>query len=57
MVGYCGLGIPYSPRDPRFPGSNPAEVGWFFLGRTNSEHKFFGRDFKPWVPCLRIQAS
>ena len=32
---YCnvdlgGLGVTYSPRDPRFAGSNPAEVDGFF---------------------------
>ena len=25
-----GLGVPCSPRDPRFTGSNPAEVDGFF---------------------------
>ena len=29
-VGLGGLGVTYSPRDPRFAGSNPAEVDWFF---------------------------
>ena len=29
-VGLGGLGVPCSPRDPRFMGSNPAEVHGFF---------------------------
>ena len=29
-VGLGGLGVTYSPRDPRFAGSNPAEVDGFF---------------------------
>ena len=29
-VGLGGLGVPFSPRDPRFAGSNPAEVDGFF---------------------------
>ena len=29
-VGLCGLGVTCSPRDPRFAGSNPAEVDGFF---------------------------
>ena len=30
MVGLGGLGVTCSPRDPRFTGSNPAEVDGFF---------------------------
>ena len=30
VVGLGGLGVPCSPRDPRFAGSNPAEVDGFF---------------------------
>ena len=30
IVGLAGLGLPCSPRDPRFTGSNPAEVDEFF---------------------------
>ena len=41
-----GLGVTCSSGDPRFAGSNPAEVDGFFLGRKNSEHKSSGRDFK-----------
>ena len=44
-----GLGVTCSPRDPRFAGSNPAEVDGFFSGRKNPEHKSSGRDFRPWV--------
>ena len=29
-VGLGGLGLRCSPRDPRFAGSNPAEVDGFF---------------------------
>ena len=29
-VGLGGLGVTCSPRDPRFAGSNPAEVDGFF---------------------------
>ena len=30
LVGLGGLGVTFSPRDPRFAGSNPAEVDGFF---------------------------
>ena len=30
VVGLGGLGVTCSPRDPRFAGSNPAEVDEFF---------------------------
>ena len=30
LVGLGGLGVTCSPRDPRFAGSNPAEVDGFF---------------------------
>ena len=29
-VGLGGLGVTYSPRDPRFAGSNPAGFDGFF---------------------------
>ena len=29
-VSLAGLGVTYLPRDPRFAGSNTAEVGGFF---------------------------
>ena len=29
-VGLGGLGVPCSPQDPRFAGSNPVEVDGFF---------------------------
>ena len=45
-VGLGGLGVTGSPRDPRFAGSNPAEVDGFLSGRKNPEHKSSGRDFK-----------
>ena len=43
LVGLGGLGIMYSPQDPRFAGSNLAEVDEFFSGRKNPEHKSSGR--------------
>ena len=46
MVGFGGLGITCSPRDPRFAGSNPIEVDGFFSGCKNPEHKSSGRGFK-----------
>ena len=30
IVGLGGLGVTCSPRDPRFPVSNPAEIDGFF---------------------------
>ena len=30
LVGLGGLGVTYSPRDPRFAGSNPTEVDGLF---------------------------
>ena len=30
LVSLVGLEVTYSPRDPRFAGSNPAEVDGFF---------------------------
>ena len=51
-----GLGITCSLRDPRFVGSNPAEVDVIFSRRKNVEHQSSGRDFKPRVPSLRFQA-
>ena len=30
LVGLGGLGVTWSPRDPRFAGSNPAELDGFF---------------------------
>ena len=45
-----------SPRDPRFAGSNPAEVDGFFSVRKKPEHKSSGRDFKLRVPSLKFQS-
>ena len=45
-----GLGVTCSPRDPRFVGSNPAEVDGFFSGRKYPDH------FKLGVPSLIFQA-
>ena len=46
MFLIVGLGVTCSPRDPRFTGSNSAEVDGFFSGSKNPEHKSSGRDFK-----------
>ena len=56
LVGLGGLGVMWSPRDPRFAGSNLAEVDEFFSERKNPEHKSSGSDLKPWFPSLRFQA-
>ena len=37
-----GLWITCSPRDPRFAGSNPAELDEFFSKRKSPEHKSSG---------------
>ena len=55
VVGFGGLGVTCSPRDPWFAGSNPAEVDGF-SGRKNPEHKSSGRELKLGVPSLRFQA-
>ena len=34
VVGLGGIGVTCSPRDPRFAGSNPAEVDGFFQDRN-----------------------
>ena len=31
IFGLGGVGITYSPRDPRFAGSNPTEVDGFYI--------------------------
>ena len=54
--GIEDLGVTYSPRDPRFAVSNPAEVDGFFSESKNPEHKSSGRNFKLGVPTLRFQA-
>ena len=54
-LGLVGLGVTCSPRDPRFVGSNLAEVDGF-LGRKNSEHKSSERNFKLGVLNLRFQS-
>ena len=57
LVSLGGLGVTCSPRDPRFAGSNLAEVDGFYSERKNpKQHKSSGRDFKLGVPILRFQA-
>ena len=51
-----GHGVTCSPRDPRFTGSNPAEVDGF-LGRKNPEHKSSEKDFKLGGPESEISGS
>ena len=38
VLFFVGLGVTCSPRDPRFAGSNPAEIGGFFSGRRSPQH-------------------
>ena len=47
VVSLGGLGVPCSPRDPRFAGSNPAEVDGFFSGRKNPEISGSLKNLKP----------
>ena len=54
---WVDLGVTCSPRDPRFAGSNPADVDGFFPGRKNPEEKSSGRDFKPGSPESEISGS
>ena len=56
-VGLGDIGVTCAPRDPRFSGSNLAEVGEFFSGPKNPEYKSSGRDFKLGVPSLRFLAT
>ena len=55
-VGLGGLGVTCSPRDPRFTGSNPAEVDGFFQDVKILSTSPLGRDFRLRVPSLRFQA-
>ena len=55
-VGLGGLGVTCSPQDPRFAGSDPAEVDGYFSGHKNCEDKSSRRDFKLGVSSLRFQA-
>ena len=45
------------PRDPRFAGSNPAEVNGFFQDVKILSTSPPGETLKPWVPNLRFQAN
>ena len=38
LGGLGGLGVPSTARDPRFAGSNPAEVDGFFQDVKITEH-------------------
>ena len=44
-VGLGGLKVTCSPRDPKFAGSNPAEVDGFFQEVKNPDPKSSGREF------------
>ena len=39
-VGLGGLGVTWSPRDPRFAGSNPAEIEKDGDDSLSIEHKY-----------------
>ena len=54
-VGLGGLGVTYSPRDPRFAFQIRLR-SMDFSERKNPEHKSSGRDFKLGLPSLRFQA-
>ena len=43
LVDFGDLGVTCSTRNPRFAGSNPAEVDGFFSRRKNPDHKYSGR--------------
>ena len=48
--------LSYLPLDPRFMGSNLAEVDGFFQSIKVLSMTSFGREVKPCVPCLRFTA-
>ena len=54
LVSY-GLGVTCSLRDPRFAGSNPAEVEWMFSGRKNPEHKSFQSEISDSLKNLKSE--
>ena len=56
VVGLGCLGVPCSPRDPRFAGSNPAEDDGFLSRRKSLERKSSGRDFNLGAPSMSFQA-
>ena len=47
--------LSYSPLDPRFAGSIPAGVNWFFQSVKILSMTSFGKEVKPWVPCRRLE--
>ena len=56
QVGLDGLGVMCSPRDPRFAGSNLAEVDGFFQDVKILSTSPLGGTLKLGVPSLRFQA-
>ena len=48
--------LSYSPLNPRFAGSIPAGVDWFFQSVKILSMTSFGRQVKPWAPCRRFTA-
>ena len=46
--------LSYSPLDPRFAGSNPAEIDAFFQNVKILTMTSSGREVKAWVPCRRF---
>ena len=56
VVGLGGLGVRCSPRDPRFAGSNPADVDGFFSGVKILSTSPPGGNLSWGVPSLKFQA-
>ena len=48
--------LSYSPRDPRFAGSNPTGVDGFLQSVKILSMTSFEREVKPWIPCHRFTA-
>ena len=48
--------LSYSPLDPRFAASSPDGVDGFFESVKILSMTSFGREVKPWVPCVSFTA-
>ena len=55
-IGLGGLGVTCSPRDPRFAGSNPAEVDGSFQGIKILSTSSLGGILSWGVPTPRFRA-
>ena len=53
-VGLGGFGVTYAPRDPRFAGSNPAEIDAFFQDVKILSTSPPGETLSWGVPSLRF---